>query len=143
MGEQHDGDAEPACGAEDLARDRGVGLLLDLDEVGAAVAQQRLEGAPGVGRVGDVALGAHAAGGEREDLEPALALPGDVDGPAEPRLAPALRAGDGDLETASGEGAQFSPMGGLQVGVREDENSTQNGRHWTRTSDLRYVRPAL
>jgi hypothetical protein len=32
---------------------------------------------------------------------------------------------------------------GLQIGVGNDEDSTQNGRHRTRTCDLRYVRPAL
>jgi hypothetical protein len=54
-----------------------------------------------------------------------------------------LRHGDGDFEAAGGEGAKFSPMGGLEIGVAENEDAAQNGRRGTRTLDLRYVRPAL
>src|SRR5206468_6344162 len=95
--EQHDGDAEAARGAEHLAGGVGVGLFFDLDEIGAAVAQQRLERAAAVLGFGDFAL-AHAAGGEGKDLEAALPFPRDVDRPAEPRFAPALRNGNGDFE---------------------------------------------
>src|SRR2546423_11816321 len=120
MREQHDGDAEAARSAEHLARRDGVGLFLYLDEIGAAVAQQRLERSGAVLRLLELTLAAHAARGEGEDLEAALAFPGDVDGPAEPRFAPALGDGHRHLETASCERAQLAPVGGLEVGVGEN-----------------------
>jgi hypothetical protein len=113
MRQQHDGNAEPAGRAHDLLGDERGGLFFYLDEIGAAVAQQRFERAASVAGLVQLAFRADAAGREREDLEAALPLPGDVDRPAEPGIAPALRDGDGDLETARSEGAQFSPVGGL------------------------------
>src|SRR5205823_3434862 len=76
-------------------------------------------------RFGELALGTHAARGHGEYLEPALALPRDVDRPAEPRLAPALRNGDGDLQPTCRECTQLAPVGGLDVGVGKDEDPHQ------------------
>jgi hypothetical protein len=79
LGVEYDRDAEPACGGQDLPGRGRAGLFLYLDEVGPAVAQQGFERAA---RVFD-----RAAGGQGEDFEAALALPRDVDRPAEPGLA--------------------------------------------------------
>ncbi len=136
MREQHGGDAEAAGGGEHLLGHGGVGLFFYLNEIGAAVAQQRLERAAPVGLV-------RGAGGEGKDLEAALAFPGDVDRLAEPGVAPALRHGDSDFETTRRQRAQLAAMTRLQIRVGQDEGSAQNGRHRTRTCDLRYVRPAL
>src|SRR5881392_3207253 len=67
MREQHDGNGEAAGGAEHLARGERVGLFFYLNEIGAAVAQQRPERAASVFRFGDFGLAAaHAAGGQGE-----------------------------------------------------------------------------
>src|SRR6266576_4109527 len=143
MRHEYDGDLEPPRGAEHLACGNGVRRFLYLDEVWAAVAEQGLERAPAVRCLVELSPFAHPARGQRKHLEPALPLPCDVDRPAEPRLAPALRNGDGDLEAPGRERAQFAAVSRLEIGVGEDEDSSQNGRHRTRTCDLRYVRPAL
>src|SRR6059036_2945041 len=105
-------------------RAAGVRLFLYLDEVGAAVAQQRLERAPAVRRLVELSPLAHPARRQRKHLEAALPLPRDVDRPAEPGLAPALRDSDGDFQPTGCERAQFAAVSRLEIGVGEDENST-------------------
>ncbi len=106
-----------------MRRGRGR-LFFYLDEIGAFVAQQGVEGA--AAEAGLVQLVA-ALGGDGEDLEAALALPGAFDLLAQRRLAPALRHAHGDVETLGRERAQFPAVGGLHVGVRDDEDATHSG----------------
>ena len=120
MGKEHNRDREAARRVEHLLRrDRGR-LFLYLDEIRAAIAQQRAQCPAGVLRFGELALLAHPAGGQGKDLESALALPGDVDGPAEPGLTPALRNGDRDFETPGRQRAELAAVGWLEIGVGEN-----------------------
>src|SRR2546425_12332934 len=138
-------------------------------QVGPFVPQQRREGPARVAQPVGLAGARHRNG---KDFDAALTLPADLERPPQPRLAPALRHANGDVELAGGERAQLAPVGGVDVGRGDDENAAHsqtrnaevgtrnrsaacpfriprsafrigNGRYRTRTCDLRYVRPAL
>ncbi len=124
-GEQHRGDLEAAGRAHQLQRRPGARLLLHLHQVGPLVPQQRREGPAGVAQPVGPAGARHRDG---KDFDAPLALPADLERAPQPRLAPALRHADGDVEVAGGERAQLSPVGGVDVGRGDDENAAHENQ---------------
>src|SRR3989441_4988848 len=122
-------------------------------QVGPFVPQQRREGPARVAQPVGLAGARHRNG---KDFDAALTLPADLERPPQPRLAPALRHANGDVELAGGERAQLPPVGGVDVGRGDDENTahqTKMGRadcgRWSVTvgvaerADLTRVNSAL
>src|SRR2546425_9249439 len=94
-------------------------------QVGPLVPQQRREGPARVAQ--PVGL-AGARDWDGKDFDTALALPADLERPPQPRLAPALRHPDGDVEVAGGERAQLPPVRGVDVDAGDDENAAHGKR---------------
>src|SRR5437762_1617093 len=70
------------------------------------------------------------ARGDREYLDPVLALPRDLDRRAEHGVAPALRNAHRDLDAARGERAQLAAVRGGEVGVRDNQDAVHDAKTW-------------
>jgi hypothetical protein len=108
-GEEDHGNAEPGGFGAGGGGGMSAGFLLDLHHVGAEVGEESLEGAATPAEVGWIRK--VSLGGDRGDANAAV-FPGYAAG-----------HGHGEGHALADEGAKFSAVGGVEVGMGEDDGA--------------------